>query len=150
MFRWKKWESALCPVCLQEDETMIHVFTCPHHSRQAVWAAQVELLCQWMLQANMAPDIIDCFIPTLLHHGIYSFSSHAITLCQAAALDQDAIGVSTLVGHLSVSWNPLQAHYYASCSSQWSVKLWAVQFCHQLLQLSHTIWCTCNEQVLAA
>jgi len=32
MFHWKKWESALCPVCLQGDEMMLHVFTCPHHS----------------------------------------------------------------------------------------------------------------------
>ena len=78
---------------MQCDETISHVLTCLHPSRQVVWIAQVEQLHQWMIQADTAPDIIDCFILTLLHHGSSSFSSHAVALCQAAALDQDAIGV---------------------------------------------------------
>jgi len=32
MFRWKKWDSAVCPVCMQQDETIAHVFTCSHSS----------------------------------------------------------------------------------------------------------------------
>jgi len=151
MFRWKKWDSPVCPVCMQHDETISHVLTCPHPSRRVVWIAQVEQLRQWMLQAETAPEIISCLIPTLLNQGTSSFSSHANALCHLAALDQDAIGFfGCMVGRLSLSWNPIQALYYASRCSQRSAKLWAVRLCRQLLQLTHFLWCTRNDQVLMA
>jgi len=136
---------------MQQDETIAHVFTCSHSSHRMIWIAQVEQLRQWMIQADTAPDIISCFISTLLHYGSSTFSLHATPLCYLAALDQDAIGFfGCMVGRLSLSWNPIQASFYASCHSQCSVWLWAVWLCRQLLQLSHVMWCARNDQVLAA
>jgi len=151
MHRWKKWDSALCPICLQHDETISHVLTCSHPSRRTIWIEQVESLCLWMIQVDTAPDIISCFIPTLLHLGSLSFSSHASAFCHQAALEQDSIGFfGCMVGRLSSSWNSIQASYYSSQCSQRSAMLWAVCFCHQLLQFTHHIWCTRNDQVQVA
>jgi len=101
MFCWKKRDSAVCPVCMQHDETIAHVFTCSHPSRRMIWVAQVEQLWQWMIQADTAPDIISCLIPTLSHYGSSMFSLHATPLCHLAALDQDAIGF------LAVWWDTI-------------------------------------------
>ncbi len=151
MFRWKKWDSPLCPVCSHGEETMDHVFTCSSPSRQMVWAAQIDILRQWLIKVDTAPEIIACFIPVLLHHGSSSFESFAAFHCRAAALDQDAIGVfGCLMGRLSCAWNPIQAHYYESHHIQRSARLWAIHFFRQILQLSHMMWCTHNEQVLKA
>jgi len=109
---------------MQHDETIFHVFTCPHPSCQVIWIAQVEQLCQWMIEADIAPEIISCLIPMLLHHGMSSFLSHASALCHLAALDQDAIGsFGCMVGHLPLSWNPIQASYCVSQHSQCFAKL---------------------------
>jgi len=141
----------VCPICLQHDETISHVLTCSHPSCQTIWIEQVESLCLWMIQVDTAPDIISCFIPTLLHLGSLSFSSHASAFCHQAALEQDSIGFfGCMVGRLSSSWNSIQASYYSSQCSQRSAMLWAVCFCHQLLQFTHHIWCTRNDQVQVA
>jgi len=42
MHQWKKWDSALCPVCCTQDETTLHVLLCPHHTCQCIRDQQVD------------------------------------------------------------------------------------------------------------
>jgi len=148
MFHWKKWTSALCPLCLTQDESILHVLCCPHPSQQAIWIEQIANLCIWLSQAQTAPDIIHCLISTLSLCGASTFFQHASPLYHFAAADQDQIGFFGLsVGHLASSWLPLQAAYFTSIGSQKSAMLWAVWLCWQLLQVTHAIWIAWNQQI---
>jgi len=57
MFRWKRWETATCPLCQSAKETTAHVLLCPHTSCRDTWAQQIPLLQQWLIQSKTAPYI---------------------------------------------------------------------------------------------
>jgi len=67
MFRWKRWTSAICPLCQSSEETMAHVLLCPHASCRDTWAQQLTQLQQWLTQSKTALDIQHCLLATLMH-----------------------------------------------------------------------------------
>jgi len=151
MLRWKKWDSARCPVCSTHDESVLHVLCCSHPSRLQAWSLQMDAFRLWLTQANTAPDIVHCLLSTLGFRGTSSFAAHASFSILQAAKAQDQIGFfGLMVGRLATAWIPLQEAYYCSIHSQRSAILWAVRVCHQLLQVTHAIWLVRNASVLEA
>jgi len=151
MFWWKKWDSAVCPVCSLHDESTLHVLCCSHPSQLIEWNSQIEAFRLWLIQVDTAPDLVHCLVSTLSSRGVSTFATHASILSLPAALAQDQIGFfGLMVGRLATAWIPLQERYYSSISSQRSASLWAVRVCRQLLQVTHALWIARNQQVLAA
>jgi len=148
MFRWKKWDSDLCPLCQRTAETTAHVLLCPHPSRTVIWAQQLTQLQHWMTQMETAPAIQQCLLSTLEHRGRQTFRSFASPLLHLAAQDQDQIGLfGSMVGRFSSKWLAIQAAHYSSKGSSRSASLWLVRLCRQILSFSHTLWLSRNEQI---
>jgi len=49
--------------------------------RAYIWAAQIDILQQWLVKVDTAPEIIASFIPVLLHHASSSFEPFATFSC---------------------------------------------------------------------
>jgi len=150
MFRWKQWDSELCPLCWHAIKTTIHVPLCPPHpSITDTWSQQLLQLKQWLVQADTALAIQHCILSTMEHHIQWSFCTFASPLCHLTAHDQDQIGLfGLLVSRLSSKWLGIQDTYYSSEGSSHSTSLWMVHLCHRLILFNHTtIWMAQNQQV---
>jgi len=148
MFRWKRWETATCPLCQSAEETTAHVLLCPHTSCRDTWAQQIPLLQQWLIQSKTAPDIQQCLLATLTHPSHRHFYTNAPPLCHSAARTQDRIGFfGFMVGRLASQWIGIQELHYASIGSTRSATLWMTRLCRQILLITHALWLSRNHQV---
>ncbi len=148
MFRWKRWTSAICPLCQSSEETTTHVLLCSHASCRDTWAQQLTQLQQWLTQSKTAPDIQCCLLATLTHGRSQHFQAHAPHLCYSAACDQDQIGFfGFMVGRLASKWIGIQEIHYSSIGSTRSAALWMSRLCRQILLMSHALWVSRNNQV---
>jgi len=148
MFRWKCWDSELCPLCHQANETMSHVLFCPHPTSTNTWMQQLGQLCHWMSQSDTAPAIQHCLLSTIEHCNCRSFRSFADQLCQRAAHDQDQIRLfGIMVGRVAYKWIDIQSLHYSEIGSPRSATLWLHCLCRQLILFSHAMWLSRNQQV---
>jgi len=103
-----------------------------------------------MTQLDTMPMIQSCLLSTMEHHNCQTFEAFTSPLCFMAAQDQDKIGFFGLMtGHISTKWLSLQAAHYSATGSSCSATLWMVHLCHQLIQVTPTLWLSHNKQVQA-
>jgi len=102
MFLWKKWDSPLCPMCHLAEESTLHVLQCPHPDQTRAWHKAVDILRQWLANADTNPRITSGIVSFLHTRGLGSLAFSAHSSCQLAASDQEKIGFfGLLLGCLS-------------------------------------------------
>ncbi len=146
--RWKQWDSPLCPLCRLSEESTLHVLQCPHPHQTHCWHQAVDSLHTWLKEADTAPFITSCFVTSLHQRGLNPFSTMPRSPATTAASHQAKIGFfNTLLGCLSPDWESLQAQHWSTSNSSKSSRLWAKRFCAQLLQVSHSMWLSRNQEL---
>jgi len=149
MFRWKRWESSICPLCCSAEETTEHVLLCTHHTSSHLWQQQITQLQDWLTHSGTDPVIQGCLLSTLAQWNHSTFYSHALPLCHLATRDQDHIGFfGLMVGRIATQWIGIQDTYYRSVGSPHSATLWMSRLCRQLILISHAMWTSRNQQVI--
>ena len=114
---------------------------------ELTWSIQVNTLKDWMEEVDTHPNIIKCFIMTLMTRDSNdSFAANSSNFCRDMALAQVKIGWQNLVeGKLSMLWRDLQDEHCSSIGSQWSSSRWAAGLATQLLELVHAMWLFWNS-----
>ena len=105
------------------------------------WNNGVELISDWLEEADTHPDNVSCLVATLESRSEASFVFHSSDFCQMAALEQDLIEWQNFVeGKLTNKWRELQEEYYAMINSRQLATWWVAGLVTQLLEFVHTMW----------
>jgi len=65
MCLWGKWDTAQCPCCHHDPETMQHVLICPDPYMWLIFRSQLTLFEQWLMSVETLLDIQFCLIQSL-------------------------------------------------------------------------------------
>ena len=142
MRNWKFWDHSRCPCCDHEDETKLHLLTCPHPDCAFTWSESLAGFREWLIEVDTDPSIQDCLLRTLATRDPHqSFTAFSDESSFDAAQEQDAIGwVFATEGKVSNAWRKTQNKYYKTIGSSRCSWKWAAGLVTNLLHLTHAQW----------
>jgi len=155
--------SPLCPICQQVEETLPHVFLCPHPSAVAHRNLRLDKLYQNLEAASTPPLIIDSLRngfqawfsnrpPTSVRAPTAgSLSGPAAVLTSAFHEQYHNIGWYHLcLGQVSRKWSKTVLQYMLPDQHPYTELHWTSILISALWQLSRAVWKFCNETVHGA
>jgi hypothetical protein len=92
---WDKLLVQKCPSCMIEWDMCAHVLHCCHQGRVETLKHTLELMEEWLIEADTEPDLIDCIKEYVHSRGGQSMTEICSSLGQQflqMAREQDAIG----------------------------------------------------------
>jgi hypothetical protein len=145
-----------CPMCLQQNETLAHLTTCPSREVISEYSLRLENLSSWLQQVNTDP---------IIHHHLIALLSilrtnndirplpYPCILTKRTYYDtfkaQEAIGWKQFTqGLISDKWSTLQQSYYSSIQDSHRTGIaWASQLIIQLWDINLHIWLYRNNRL---
>jgi len=113
LVEWQHQEDDQCPCCGQPEDTN-HVIRCMGMGATETWSEQVNVLTEWMTEANTHPLLQDTILANLQrwHQGLPPVTTHAIPKIQQMLESQTLIEWRNLMeGHPSCwIWRIQQKH----------------------------------------
>ena len=93
--RRREWSHDLCPWCLKDNETCLHVLQCPADSARTQWEKAIEELEDTLVTQRTNPAIITVWKPRFLgwqDHKRFPFSQFSLgETTHRAIKEQDSI-----------------------------------------------------------
>jgi len=148
MYKWKKWDLSLCPFCWHTEEMTLHVLQCPDPAWTVVWHQSIDSLHTWLQQSDTLPAITRWFCTTLHMRGLHPAPLSPCSPLHQASTAQHSIGFfNLLLSCLTPQWEVLQQQHWLTLGITRSPCYWARGICLQLLQVTHTLWTSRNQQL---
>ena len=151
MFRWGKRNTDRCPFC-EEEETALHVFTCPSDEATEVWQQGHDTLKQHLRQTNTMPSITMLILSRLQAWRADEEDPTFVPASIRQAIEaQDDIGwKSAFHGFWSDHWSTLQDEYFRLNNIRQTGARWLSALIRKLFDVAWDQWQYRNGIVHAA
>ena len=139
-------ESAACPRCGMDHETVDHVSRCPQKHSHRIWHCHLRQLDTWLRRQDTDPDIIRVVILALprWRAGVLTsaFCPHSVSdNVRAAVNEQHRIGWDNFMsGLLSKRWARCQEEYYRTKKNRKTGHRWAIRLSTRLWMYHKAQW----------
>ena len=145
--RRHEWNHDMCPRCLQQNETCLHVLQCPADTSRTQWEVAINELEDTLIDLRTNPNIIRAWKSRLLgwqDHHKFPFRQFTLGRTVYSALhEQDAINWSNfLMGRLSKKWKDAQDEWIVMTSTKWkrSSQRWFTKAVLAIWEVSWKQW----------
>jgi hypothetical protein len=145
MKRRKEWKHDKCPICLQPNETIGHIMSCPDIRARLHRAQAIDNLIITLKKIKTDPAIISAIHSRLLHRQPtrrYTPSGQPSAVDKAFQ-DQDLIGWDQFRrGRVSKKWEDAQELWLVAVSTKWkrSSALWLQRLLVAIWDMSFEVW----------
>jgi hypothetical protein len=148
---WDKTIVRKCPSCMQEHDTREHLLFCCHSGRVETLQHIVDLMDDWLTEADTNPDLLDCIAEYAYSQG----GRLMMEICyglgeeyQMMARDQDVIGWRPFMeGMICKRMQEIQRTYHIHKGSRLSPEQWVQGLILKLLEATHRQWICRNIQI---
>ena len=143
----KPWDRSneTCPSCQQAKETTSHILLCNEVGRVGALMKSIDLLEQWLQEAETDPDLRFCIVEYAKGRGNSSMEAIASSIRQAGyqemARQTDIIGWRRFMeGMICKSIQDIQSIHATVSGSSISIKSWTSGLIIKLLEITHRQW----------
>jgi len=134
MDRRKKWQQPFCPRCNHPDETVEHIFHCPHTESRQIMSKSISLLDKWLAEMNTESHL-HCDIIAIISLWITQQPIPTIEYSQPIQAQLNIGWNHFMEGRMHTSLVSYMDGHYASISSRKTGITW----CSMLIQ---RLWTT--------
>lgn len=141
--RWTEGLSKRCPSCRRRTETSAHVLYCNEAGRVETLMKTIDLLEEWLEEADTDPDLLRCLILYARSRGEESmeYICRHVPRFRRMAEMQDKLGWRRFMeGMITEQLIELQYHFLTIRGSRRTIKSWATGLVIKLLEITHGQW----------
>ena len=142
MFRWKKRDTDLCPLCGQAEETAHHVFTCTNAEATSKWDDGIQAMRQHLRKTNTMPSMVTLIASRLNAWRNNTADTEPIPAhLQEAVQAQDTVGWGNAFhGFWAESWATTQEGYYKRNNLKNTGERWLSALIRKLFEVAWDQW----------
>jgi hypothetical protein len=148
---WDKLVVQKYPSCMVEWDTCAHVLYCCHQRRVETLRHTLELMEEWLVDAETDPDLLDCIMEYAHGKGGRSMENICSGLGQhfmQMAREQDAIGWwRCMEGMTSKSMRAIKYNFHYREGTSMKPEHWAQGLILKRMEVTHGQWIYCNIQI---
>jgi hypothetical protein len=140
----------VCPSCGADNETTLHITTCPDPGRTALFTESVLNLVQWLEETHMDASLVLGILDYLLGRGHTTLQSllRGNAAYAEYARDHDHLGWQNfLEGRITTSLLRLQERFLEEAGSRQSIRAWSTNLIHHLVGIVHKQWLYRNANI---
>ncbi len=148
---WDKTSARTCPSCMVARDMYAHVLFCCHKGRVEMFRHPLDLMEEWLEEAENDPDLLDCIAKYAHGQGERTMTKICSSLRSQfiqTAKEQDAIGWRYFMeGVICRSTRKIQYNFHYWEGTKTNPNRWAQGMILKLLKATHGQWRYCNIQI---